>query len=166
MTFSVINAPETFQCTMDVTRSPVKWQYSLVYPGNNVVFFRSPCNHFAQVLRLLNLSRNEGVIVKLKKCRLFANTIDCLCHVIQPRCLEIAFHTTDVMKGLKSLNQKIQKHQLMVFGAMIAEETAAIKELQKRSLSPPALTFLFADGCFTLDLDSCNSQVGCALLQD
>lgn len=55
----------------------------------------------ALVVELVKKSRGE---TKLKKCRIFTNTIDDLGHVIRPRKSEIVSHTIDVIKNIATHN--------------------------------------------------------------
>lgn len=99
--FGLKNAPGTFQCAMDVSLSRVKWQFTLFYLDDIVVFSRLPNERIDQVRQVLTLLRNAGVTLKLRKCEFFTNSIDFLGHVIRPGQLEVSSHTVDVIRDLK-----------------------------------------------------------------
>lgn len=84
---------------MDLFLSTVKMRYVLVYPDDIVIFCGFSSEHIAKVLQALNLLRNAEIIIRLKKCSLFNNTIDYLGNVIRARRLEIASQTTDGIKN-------------------------------------------------------------------
>lgn len=55
-----------------------------------LVFLKSPVDHIKEARRVLWLLYETSVTLNLKKCRLFAETIGNLGHIIRPGCLELA----------------------------------------------------------------------------
>lgn len=86
--------PVTFQRAMNAILSAVKWNFDLVYLGDILVFFKPPEEHIVHVCSVLTLYSNANGILKLRKCRHFAETIDYLGHVTNQKRLEAASHTT------------------------------------------------------------------------
>lgn len=90
------NTPGTFQQAMHVILSTVKYQFALVYLDVIVIFSRTPDEHILPIHTILNLIRDSGVTLKLKKIHFFTETIDYFGKVIRPRRLEIASHTDEI----------------------------------------------------------------------
>ena len=196
MPFGLRNAPGTFQRAIDVILAQVRWQYSLVYLDDIVVFSKTGEEHIDHVRSVLSLLADAGVTLKLKKCFFFTDKIDYLGHVIRPGKLQIAEHTTDAIRQLQAptnltelrsflglcnvfrrfvpnfariaapLNRKLRKGEPTVFGPLNEEEMGALEELKKRLIEPPILTLPRRDGRYTVDTDACDKQVGCVLLQE
>lgn len=98
--FGLKNARATFQTAMDVMLDSLRWQFTLVYAVNIVVFSKLAANYIEQVRRVLRLLYEAGVTPKLKKCRLFAENMDYIGRVIRLTRLELAEHTTDALAKL------------------------------------------------------------------
>ena len=90
MPFGSRNAPSTFQRTLDIVLSGVRWQSCLIYLGDVIVFSRTTEDHLRLVDEILTLLRNAGVKLKLKKCAFFQPRVDYLGHVITPVKLSVA----------------------------------------------------------------------------
>lgn len=95
------NVPETFQGTMNVILSTVKWQSALVYLGDIVVFLRTPEKHTDHLSLVLSFLHNAGVTLELEKCKFFIDINDYLGHVNSSQKLEIASHTRDAICELQ-----------------------------------------------------------------
>lgn len=136
-----------------------------------------------------------AVTLKLRKCRIFTNTIYYLRHLIRRRCLDIASLTTGAYSGLKeltsrrefrsflrlcnvfrqfvlnfarlaaSLKLKLRNYQAKTFGPLNDKESKFMNSPRKALISPPILTLRKATGHMTLDTDACDIQVGFVLLQ-
>lgn len=102
MPFRLRNAPETCQSGMDILMSLVKWLFALVSLENIVIFSSRPEQHIAHIRIKLNLWKQVGVTLNLKKCSFFTDNIVYLGHIIWPGRLEIALHLTEVINWLKS----------------------------------------------------------------
>lgn len=99
MPFGLKTAPVIFQRATDAILASVHCWLALVYLDHIVVFTKSPHDHTEQVRRVLRIPYTAGVTPKLKKCKLFTETIDYFRHVIRPGRLELAEHTAnDVVK--------------------------------------------------------------------
>lgn len=77
------NAPITFQGTMDIVLSTVKWQSALVYLDEGVIFLRYVGEHLDHLQSVLRLLEGASATLKLKNCFFFYDIIDYLGHVTQ-----------------------------------------------------------------------------------
>ena len=92
MLFGLKNAPATYQQDIDTIYITVKWQFSLVYLDDIIVFslgFEDNKTHSRTVLELLEA---PGVTLCLSKSKFFYTEVDYLSHVIKPGALEIALN--------------------------------------------------------------------------
>lgn len=64
------------------------------------------------------------------------------------------------------LNPKLGKGQSFHFGYLNETEFEAMETLQQRLPSQPIWALSRPNGRYTLDIDACNNQVGCFLLQE
>lgn len=94
MPFGLKNAPGTFQRVIDVILSQAKWKYALIFIEDILVFSKSVKDNMTHLRKVLNLLKEEGLTLKLKKCKLFYEEIDCLVHVIRPGSLRIDERTS------------------------------------------------------------------------
>lgn len=97
--FALENLSATFQCTVDVVLLATKWQFAFLYLNDIVIYSKSPKIHICHVRIVLALFIDAGVTMRLKKFKRFTRTINYLSHVIRPRHLGIASHTTDAVRG-------------------------------------------------------------------
>lgn len=103
--FGFQNAPYTFYQTMDAALPTFRWQSASVYLNYIVFFFCSATEHVRSFEHRLTLLRDSGASLKLRKMPLSQGnqeTMNFLRHVIRPRRLDIALHTTDTVKRLNS----------------------------------------------------------------
>lgn len=101
MNFALQNAPGTFQKTTDVTLSTARWQFSLIYLGDNVVFPRLSEENIDHSRHVLTLLHDTGVLLKLEKCKFYADNRDYYWHFIRPQLLEISSHATNEIRERK-----------------------------------------------------------------
>ena len=196
MPFGLKNAPGTFQRAADVILSKVKWQTALVYLDDVIVYSKTYEEHFEHLRTVLDLLKNAGVSLKLKKCHFFQKSCDYLGHKIGPGKLEVAQKCRDAIRkaippknvselrsflGLCNvyrrfveafarkaapLTKKLQKDQPFDFGELTLEETEAYEQLRDSMISPPVLALPKAGKTYVLDTDACNYQLGCVLMQE
>lgn len=76
MSFALKNAPGTFQTTMKIILSSVKWQLALVYLEITVIFSMTLEKHIEHVEQVLALPQRARVTIKLKKCYFITDKID------------------------------------------------------------------------------------------
>lgn len=81
-------APTTLQRAMEIILPSGKWQSALAYLDHIVVVPKTVEQHFNHLQRVLTIVQDAGLIIKLKTCSFFAETIDYPGHVISLRKLE------------------------------------------------------------------------------
>jgi Reverse transcriptase (RNA-dependent DNA polymerase) len=101
MPFGLRNAPATFQRTVDIVLSGLRWKTCLVYLDDIIVFSNSPEEHARHLNEVLSLLYGAGLSLKLAKCAFFRDTFNYLGHVIRPGKLEVAAKNTDALKTAK-----------------------------------------------------------------
>jgi hypothetical protein len=74
MPFGLRNAPATFQRTVDIVLSGLKWKTCLVYLDDIIVFFHDPEEHTRHLDEVLGLLYGAGLSLKLAKCQFFRDT--------------------------------------------------------------------------------------------
>lgn len=72
MLFGHSIAPGTFQRTMDVIIIAVKWQFALIDLDDIVVNFKSAKEQIGNVCRVLTLTNDTAVSLRVKKCMFFS----------------------------------------------------------------------------------------------
>ena len=70
MPFGLMNAPATFQRTLDVLLSGHNWKTCLVYLDDIIIFSKSLDTHLDDVRQILEKLRHAGISLKLKKLSL------------------------------------------------------------------------------------------------
>lgn len=171
---------------MDVILASVRWQFALGYLEDIAVFSKSPQDHIEQMRSVLKLLYKAGGTLSLKKCRLFAENINYLRHVIWTGRFEPAEHTTNTVAKLKytttkmepcsflglcnvfwrfvpkfarlvaPLNKKLRKNQTKHFGPLDKKESAAVASLKEALIQPSARDLPRSEGQSTLDTDICD----------
>ena len=71
MPFGLCNSPATYQRTLYILLSGVKWQSCLVYVDDVIVFSRSFDDHVRDVERVLSILEKAGLSMNMRKCRFF-----------------------------------------------------------------------------------------------
>ena len=82
MPFGLTNAPATFQRTMDVVLSGLKWVICLVYLDDLIVFSKTFDEQITRLVKVLERISSAGFTLNPKKCRFCLNVIHYLGHVI------------------------------------------------------------------------------------
>lgn len=62
------SAPATFQRSLDITLSGIRWQDCLVYLDDVIVFSKDVDDHVRHHDTVLSLLRDAGVPLRLRKC--------------------------------------------------------------------------------------------------
>lgn len=93
---------------MAIIFSTAKWQLSIVYLDDIVIFFRTPYQHIIHTLLAINFRKEAHFTFKLKNCVLFSIKTDYLVNVIRPSRLELADDLTDTIRNLKVPTTKIE----------------------------------------------------------
>lgn len=97
----VKHASCTCQRATEVMLPTVHWQLEFVYLEDIEIFLESPEAHIEQVVHVLTLIWNAGVIIKLRKRELFSNTISSFSNVIHPGQMADLQHIIDDIRDLK-----------------------------------------------------------------
>jgi hypothetical protein len=90
MPFGLVNAPATFQRSMDVLLAPVLWSKAIVYLDDIIIFSSSVEAHIRDVDQVLSFLEHTGVSLNLKKCAFFRRRVEYLGHIVQPGKLSMA----------------------------------------------------------------------------
>lgn len=85
----------------------------MVYLDDTVVFSRFLREHINNVKRVLSLFRDAEAFPKLKHYNFFIGIVDYQGRFIQPFWLEIAAHTTDAIKELKTPKNNTKHRSFM-----------------------------------------------------
>lgn len=195
MPFGPINAPATFQRTLDILLSGYRWKSCLVYLDDIIIFSKAMPEHVEHVRAVLQVLKDAVLSLKLKKCHFFTGAVDYLGHVIRPGLLEVATKNTEALKGFQQprtqtelrsfigmcnvyrrfvpnfarvaapLNALLKKGEPVELRDFGPEETGAFELLKEALASPPVLKLPRSDLEYSVDTDACDHQVGCALFQ-
>ena len=90
MLFELMNAPVSFQHTIDIILSRFKCKSFLVYLDAEIEIQKSLMTHMTHVHEVFSALRNFGLSLELYKCMLFPKTVDYLSLVVRPGKLMIA----------------------------------------------------------------------------
>jgi hypothetical protein len=97
MLFGLRNAPATFQRTVDIVLSGLKWKTCLVYLDDIIVFSNTEYDNFLHLDEVLSLLYKAGLSLKSTTCHFFKDTVEYLGHVIRPGKLEVAAKNTEAL---------------------------------------------------------------------
>jgi RNase H-like domain found in reverse transcriptase/Reverse transcriptase (RNA-dependent DNA polymerase) len=179
-----------------VILSGVTWRTCLVYLDDVIIYSPDKASHLRHVAEALNLLREAGLSLKLKKYRFSSQTVDYLGHVIRPGRLGVAEKNTDALRDaalprtqtdLRSfwglcnvyrrfvphlaslaapLNVYLTKGKPSVLGILSDPALAAFNSLRQKLLSPPVLALPRREGKLWLDTDASAAHLGRCLLQE
>lgn len=165
----------------------MKWQFSLDYLNDIIIFSESLSEHVKHVCQVLYLLSDAAALLKLKKCSFFSDTIDYLGHPIHLAKLEIAGITLEAICDLKGkcnvtelrsflvqynafhrsipnfvrisypFNKKLCKNQPKLFEDLTDDERDALKILQGRLIYPPFPVLPRAKGRYIINTDACDA---------
>ena len=81
--FGLRNAPASFQRALNMIHSLVRWQTCLIYLGDVIIFSKEKEKHLEDVNEVLQLLRDAGTSLKLKKCEVYSSQVRLLgpCHL-------------------------------------------------------------------------------------
>lgn len=95
---------------MNVSLSPVKWQYAFAHPDKFFIFPRFRSEHIAQVRQMLNVLKDKEVPLEFEKCSFSTHITTYFGHGIRPRRLESAFYTQPMQWKNWELQQTLQSY--------------------------------------------------------
>ena len=196
MPFGLTNAPATFQRALDILLSGVKWQYCLVYLDDVIIFSNDEETHLQHVDTILTLLQNAGITLKFSKPEFFRSSVDYLGHKITQGRLEVNMKRKNALRkakypctqtqirsyiGMCDVYRRFLKDfakiaspltQLLKRGCTSdiphpgQEEMRSLETLKNAPLNPPILQIPNPERPYTVDVDACDYQLGCALLQE
>ena len=195
MPFGLCNAPATFQRTLDILLSGLKWSTCLVYVDDVIIFSDDFQSHLAHVHQVLNIIREAGLALNIAKCNFFRNSVDYLGHVVLPGRLKVARrntaaiskatfpHTQTELRSFLGMCNVYRRfvprfsavaeplNRLLVKGQPTklpppTEEMKNAFDLLKRALTnPPVLQLPDVTKRLSLETDASSYQIGCSLMQ-
>jgi len=196
MPFGLTNAPATFQRALENILSDLKSQTCLVYSDDVIIFSANAEQHVKVVNTVLHRLREAGVTLNLKKCTWFSDEVEYLGHIVRPGQLHVHNKNVDALGhsklpttqtelqsffGMCNVYQRFVKdfaERAKTLNALTRAEIppdlppptdvaiAAFEDLRNALLCPPVLAFPKANQKLVLDVDACDDQVGCTLLQE
>jgi len=196
MAFGLTNAPATFQRALDIIMSGMTWQSCLVYLDDVIVFSATPEDHLAALDEVLTRLGRAGVTLKAKKCRFFQASVVYLGHVISPGEMRVHNKNLEALAKATHPRTKTQLRSVLgmcnvyrrfmrgysTVAAPLTKMTsndhdyklpllnevqaAAFEQLRDALLRPLVLALPRRGAPFVIDVDACDTQLGCALLQE
>jgi hypothetical protein len=95
MLFGLVNAPATFQRSIDLMSISVKWKQALIYLDDVIIFSPTLDEHYGHVSQVLHLLHQAGVSLKMSKCHFFQPSVEYLGHVVHPGKLAVPNKKSD-----------------------------------------------------------------------
>jgi len=196
MAFGLTNAPATLQRALDIILFGITWQTCLVDFDDVIVFSDTPKNHVKALDEALTRLGRAGVTLKAKKCQFFQPSVEYLGHIIShgemrvnnknmealakvghPRtktplrsflgmCNVFRRFVENCARIAAPLNQLKTQAYGYTLSAFTETQAAAFTRLRDALLHPPVLALPRREAPFTIDVDACDAQLGCALLQE
>lgn len=187
MLFGRERSQKTFQRAKDVMLASTRWKDALLYFEDIFVFCYSAVDRTGQMWCVVWLLYETEFTLKLKKWKVFADTMDYLHHFIQPSSARLAKHATraltkvvppalqtDLCLFLRLCNAFRRMYQNFAHHA--ADLNKILEKNNRNSLSsgwndecpscvlltsigkPAVLALTKSKGHYTLDTDSCGEQ--------
>jgi len=196
MAFGLTNSPATFQRALDIILSGMTWQTCLVYLDDFIVFSDTLENHMKALDEALTRLGWAGVTLKAKKCQFFQTSVEYVGHIISPGEMRVHNENLEVLAkvghprtkaqlrsflGLCNvyrrfvanyariaapLNQLTTKAYGDTLPAFTETQAAVFTRLRDALLHPPVLALPRRGAPFTIDVDACDTELGCALLEE
>jgi len=192
MPFGLCNAPATFSRLMDRVLTGLKWEISLVYLDDIIVFSSTPSEMIERLRSVFDRLRQAKLKLKPSKCHLFKHEVEYLGHVISERGI-----ATDPAKVERVKNWPVPKsvHDVRTFTGFanyyrryvpdfastakplyrLTDKTIpfdwtyecqqAFDALRIKLITAPILSFPQQEGQMILDTDASNVGIGCVLSQ-
>jgi len=193
--FGLCNAPATFQRSIVMILSGVKWQNVLVYLDDLIIFSADAESHLSHLDTFLTLLGQHGVTLKAQKCQRFSKEVEDLGKVVRPGRLSVneknlqaikkavfpktqtrltSFlgmcnvyrrFTVDFAKTAKPLNDLNSVKLPKRLSPPTPEEQAAFDKLREQLFHPPILAIPRKEGKYIIDVVASYDHLGCCLLQ-
>lgn len=98
--FGLKKAVGTFQKSLEVIPSSARRQGTVVYMHDNVVLSKWTLEHIEKLRRVLQIHYKTGVMLKLRKWKVFAKTNEYSGYVVRAGCLDLAERKTDIFRKI------------------------------------------------------------------
>jgi len=196
LAFGLPNTPATFQRSLDIILSRMTGKTCLVYLDDVIVFSDTPENHLKALDEALTRLGRASVSLKAKKCQFFQKSVEYLGHIISrgemrvhnknlealalvghPRtktqlrsflCMCNVYRSffANYARIAAPLNQLTTKAYGDTLPAFTETQAAAFTRHRDALVHPPVLALPLRGTPFNIDDDACDTQLGCALLQE
>lgn len=191
MPFGLTNAPATFQSLMNQVLKPFLRKFVLVFFDDILIYSRSKEEHLDHLKLVLQVLKENDLVIRLKKCAFGLSEVSYLGHVIlqnwvatDPKKVDkitrwpIPTDVTELRKFLgmigycrrfikgygvicRPMHDMLQK-QGFQWGP---EQTAAFNELKSKMCTSPVLAMPDFSKEFVVEADACGSGIGAVLMQ-
>lgn len=195
MPFGLCNAPATFQRTMDILLSGVRFQFALIYLDDIIVYSSSFRDHLGHLDHVLKTLREANVTLRLQKCRFASQEVEYLGHLIRPGELALKENNVKSLEGIQYPRTKTQLRSFLGTANFYRrfvrnfakrakpltdltvdevpadlpepteEELDSFEDIRGALLSPETLALPRSDRPFVIDTDASQHQLGAVLQQ-
>lgn len=100
MQFGLKNEPGALQLAGNAILSSEKWQFTLMYLNDIIIFPKFPNEHIIHVRQVLTILKDAWVTLKFNKCQLLSDPIDYFGNVMKPGHVEDSSYATDQLTKL------------------------------------------------------------------
>ncbi|KAI4293353.1 hypothetical protein PAPHI01_2627 [Pancytospora philotis] len=101
MPFGLVNAPATFQRTMDRILGAFLWKFVIVYLDDIIIFSKSEREHEEHLRHVREALRKAGLVLNEEKCEYRKETIEALGHQVSSRGIKPLQSRTDAIVNAK-----------------------------------------------------------------
>lgn len=101
MQFGLTDGPDTFQRTIDIVLSSVRWKFAIFYLDDIIVFSKTIVEHMAHLKAILTLLKDGEVIMKPHKCFFLQTHVEYLGHIMSLGCLNVASKTCNAVQAIQ-----------------------------------------------------------------
>lgn len=195
MPFGLHNAPATFQQSLDLILSGLRFNTCLVYLDELLILLRNLEDHVKHIDEVLTLLENTGFSLKHLKCKFFRQSLDYRCHVLFPGRISIATDSTSIIADAKFSQELTQRRSFLgacniycrfikgfshiveplkkwmckdvrpVWQETPEDQLHAFQSLKQALVEPLVLGLLVMSRPLLLVTDSSTYQIGVTLLQ-
>ena len=195
MPFGLMNAQATFQRMLDILLSSYRWKSFHIYLDEIIIFSNNYEAHLQDVDVILQALQQEGLSLKLNKCKISQDSVEYLGHIIRPGELEVHPKNFRALSdatpprtqtelrsflGMCNVYRRFVDHCAKIEAPLTAmlrkgepdvlpelndEHITTFNKLKECLVSPPVLKLPRLELHYLLDTDASDAQLGCILLQ-